>query len=194
MCVCERVCVGAYARARVYVCVCSNAFGVRANALVFCTRVCACACVRAVVTPDCALQCAEMERCTCCHVLGGTCQAHKRPRTAQEKASARERSNRSYLRRKNNSSRETGMAQVQGICQLGMRDLRGWKVLSRHSVDRLHQLRAVEGQPWVPDGSTVGPRFLGATVGSRTKIVNRGSPRPVFSFACAGQPDQIVNL
>jgi hypothetical protein len=43
------------------------------------------------------------------------------------------------------------------------------------------------GQPWVPD-------FWGATVGSRTKIVNRGSPRPVFSFACAGQPDQIVNL
>ncbi len=43
------------------------------------------------------------------------------------------------------------------------------------------------GQPWVPD-------FWGATVGSRTKIVNRGSPRPAFSFACAGQPDQIVNL
>ena len=43
------------------------------------------------------------------------------------------------------------------------------------------------GQPWVPV-------FWGATVGSRTKIVNRGSPRPVFSFACAGQPDQIVNL
>ena len=43
------------------------------------------------------------------------------------------------------------------------------------------------GQPWVPD-------FWGATVGSRTKIVNRGSPRPAFFFACAGQPDQIVNL
>jgi len=43
------------------------------------------------------------------------------------------------------------------------------------------------GQPWVPD-------FWGATVGSRTKIVNRGSPRPAFSFACGGQPDQIVNL
>ncbi len=43
------------------------------------------------------------------------------------------------------------------------------------------------GQPWVPD-------FWGATVGSRTKIINRGSPRPAFSFACAGQPDQIVNL
>ena len=32
------------------------------------------------------------------------------------------------------------------------------------------------------------------SVGPRTKIVNRGSPRPVFSFACVGQPDQIVNL
>ena len=48
-------------------------------------------------------------------------------------------------------------------------------------------LRTPMGQPWVPD-------FWGATVGSRTKIVNRGSPRPAFSFACAGQPDQIVNL
>ena len=32
------------------------------------------------------------------------------------------------------------------------------------------------------------------TGSSCTKIVNRGCPRPVFSFACDGQPDQIVNL
>ena len=149
VCVCERVCVGAYARARVCVCVCSNACGVRANALVFCTRVCACACVRAVVTPDCALQCAEMERCTCCHVLGGTCQAHKRPRTAQEKASARERSNRSYHRRKNNSSRETQSRQevaVPSVRQvqdhLGVRALFiVWCRLRSWSVSELMQLK-----------------------------------------------------
>ena len=34
------------------------------------------------------------------------------------------------------------------------------------------------GQPWVPD-------FWGATVGSRTKIVNRGSPRPL-QWHCEG--------
>jgi hypothetical protein len=34
VCVCERVCVGAYARARVCVCVCSNVWDVRASAFV----------------------------------------------------------------------------------------------------------------------------------------------------------------
>ena len=72
------------------------------------------------------------------------------------------------------------------------------------------------GQPWVPDffrASVCPRRKLGygrsrklfgktwipvqtepASTGPRTKLVNRGSPRPVFVFACAGQPDQIVNL
>ncbi len=51
--------------------------------------------------------------------------------------------------------------------------------------------RVIPGSPWGICGS---PTFRSTSVGPRTKIVNRGSPRPVFSFACAGQPDQIVNL
>ncbi len=51
--------------------------------------------------------------------------------------------------------------------------------------------RSTLGPRWVNRGS---PTFGSTSVGPRTKIVNSGSPRPVFSFVCAGQPDQIVNL
>jgi hypothetical protein len=44
------------------------------------------------------------------------------------------------------------------------------------------------GKTWIPVQTEL------ASTGPRTKLVNRGSPRPVFVFACAGQPDQIVNL
>jgi hypothetical protein len=44
------------------------------------------------------------------------------------------------------------------------------------------------GRTWIPvQTGTV-------STGPRTKLVNSGSPRPVFFFACVGQPDQIVNL
>ncbi len=49
-------------------------------------------------------------------------------------------------------------------------------------------------RPVVPDLLICIAHFGSTSVGPRTKIVNRGSPRPVFSFACDGQPDQIVNL
>ena len=57
-----------------------------------------------------------------------------------------------------------------------------YSVINTHTVycTTLHACFGVEGQPWVPDGSTVGPRFLGGNRGFPHK--NRQPWVPATSF------------